>query len=332
MPIDQDRDRKRGLPAVHTMRAARKSGRFGRTTVKLVAYAGVAVAMVMVGYNYFTDRKLAQSREQLAMQARAVRATVGARWTPLQGELEAVSLGVNGASAYPGDLTDPMLHTWDFRTEPGLYVRMRLADIDAADPARQLESFRRVMQFSTRDGFTSCVFKSAPNDDHHDTGLVDQPWNLKTAYQAVRVLGDDWLQEVESTDSELRLRAYTEQWENARDSAIPRVVDMMTRATFYLFVYDEDVAEEILGPAPDGGASNMARLQMVPHPVRIHLVDLRSKKLVLRRRLTADAGFRLVGEGALDDDAERAVRRQVQNCQLARDFWGEVQHKPAAAP
>ena len=330
MPIDQDRERKRGLPAVHTMRAARKTGRFGKTTVTLVIYGVAALAAVMVAYNYFTDRQITQNRHALAAQVKAARATVGARWTPLRDELEAYSLGANVAAVYPGDVTDPDVHKWDFRSDPGLYVRMRLGDLNATDATHRIEDFRRTAQFSTHDGFTSCLFKAEANPDPKTAALNDQPWNLKTAYQAVRVLGDDWLQEVESADSQLRLRAFTEQWDTARDTAIPHSIDMMTRATFYLFVYDEDVPEAALIAPPDGGVNGMNELQMVPHPVRIHLVDLRKKKLVLRRRLTANAEFRLVGEGTLGDDADRAVRRQVQNCQLGRDFWAQVQ--PPAVP
>lgn len=333
MAIDQNRDRKRGLPAVHTMRAARKSGRFGRTTVTLVIYGAAGVAAVMLTYNYFAGRALEASRRELIGEVNAARATVGARWTPLRDELEALSLGADVEPAYPGDFTDPEVHKWDFRNDPGLYVRVRLSDVNVGDPAGRAESFRRAAQFSVRDGLTSCLFRAEAAQDPKEGVLGEQPWNLKTAYQAVRVLGNDWLEEVQSADSQLRLRAFNEQWQNARDDAIPRAIDIMTRASFYLFVYDEDVAEAAQYAPADGGAAGMAELQIVPHPVRIQLVDLRKKKLMARRRLTADSGYRLAGEsGTLGEDSDRAVRRQVQNCQLGRDFWRTLQAPPDALP
>ena len=318
MPIDQDRDRKRGLPAVHTMRAARKGGRFGRATVTLLIYGVAALAVVMVLYNYFSNRAIERDRHELSGEVKAARATVGTRWTALRDEIEGFSLGDNLAAAYPGDVTDPDVHKWDFRDDPGLWVRLRLADVHDA------EDFRRVVPFSTHDGFTSCLFRAAPSKDSKPGVLSEQPWNSKRAYQAVRVLGDDWLHEVDTADSQLRLRLFRDTWVAARDAEIPQAIDLMTRATFYLFVYDEDVPE-MMTVGTDGGAPGMPELQVVPHPVRVQLVDLRKKKLVLRRRLTADASYRLAGEsGQLGEGADRAVRRQVQNCQLGRDFWKEV--------
>lgn len=332
MPIDQDRDRKRGLPAVHTLRAARKTGRFGRTTVTLLIYGVAALAVVMVAYNWFSNRAIEDSRRQLAGEVKAARATVGAKWTLLRDELEALSLGENGAATYPGDLTDPDVHGWDFRDDPGFYVRIPLSDL-AGDPSHRAEDFRRSAQFSVHDGFTSCLLRAEASKNPTNGILSDQPWNLKTAYQAVRVLGDDWLHEVDVADSQLRLRAFAEQWQTARDDAIPRAIDMMTRATFYLLVYDEDVAEMAAITPLDGGVPGMAELQIIPHPVRIQLVDLRKKKLLLRRRLTVDSSYRLAGESAqLGEGAERAVRRQVQNCQLGRDFWRAAQAPAVPTP
>jgi len=333
VPIDQDRDRQRGLPAVHKMRAARKTGRFGRTTVTIVIYMAIALAAVMFVYNYFANRAIEASRRELAGEVKAARATVGARWTPLRDEMEALALGVDVEAVYPGDFTDPEVHKWDFRDDAGLYVRMRLSDVNLGDPAGRPEAFRRAALLSTHDGFTSCLFRAEAAKETKDGVLGEQPWNLKTAYQAVRVLGDDWLDEVQGADSQLRLRAFAEQWQTARDQAIPKAIDMMTRSSFFLFVYDEDVAEAAQYAPPDGGTAGMAELQIVPHPVRIQLVDLRKRKLVLRRRLTADTSYRLAGEGgALGEDSDRAVRRQMQNCQLARELWRELQAPPTALP
>ena len=294
-----------------------------------VVVSGVnAGANVGLNVNYSGTVGVALAAREIGVPAVAVSGDVGpsgssdlATASSLVLDLvPALSLGENIADTYPGDFTEPAVHTWDFRDDPGLWVRLRLSDVHDA------EDFRRVIPFSTHDGFTSCLFRAEAANEVKNGVLGEQPWNLKTAYQAVRVLGDDWLSEVESADSQLRLRAFDEQWVNARDRDIPRSIEMMTRSTFYLFVYDEDVPEMMtVGGGGDGGAPGMAELQIVPHPVRIQLVDLKKKKLVMRRRLTADSSYRLAGDGApLGQDTERAVRRQVQNCQLGRDFWKEV--------
>ncbi len=318
MTVDQDRDRKRGLSAVHTVRAQRKSGRFGRTTLNMVLYAGLAIAAVMFVYNAWEKRAIESARRALMGEVRAARATVGAEWEPLQASIERYA----GDEAfrnptYPGDVTDPGMADWQFRDQPGLYVRLRLRDV-VGTPDFATE-FRKLALSSTHDGFTSCLLRTAATGVAKDGVLSDQPWNLKTAYQAVRVLGDDWMQEVESADSQLRLRAFSEQWQAARDTDIPRAIEMMTRSRFFLMVYDEDVpALDALAPG-DGGTAGMAELQSIPHPVRILLVDLQNKRTA-RRRIQVDSTYRLMGESPPLEGSDASLRRQVQNCQLARAF------------
>ena len=55
----------------------------------------------------------------------------------------------------------------------------------------------------------------------------------------------------------------------------------------------------------------------MPHPVRIFLVNLRTKEVVLRLRTSADGEFRAVTETALPEESRKAIQRQVNNCSLA---------------
>lgn len=304
------------------MREQRRSGRFSRTTVSLVLYTGLAIAALMFVYNAWEKRAIENARRTLLGEVRAAKATVGAEWEPLQASIERYA----GDEAfrnptYPGDHTDPAMLGWQFRDQPGLYVRVRLRDV-VGTPDFTGE-FRKLALLSTHDGFTSCLLRSEAAAEVKEGVLSEHPWNLKTAYQAVRVLGDEWTQEVESADSQLRLRAFAEQWQSARDTDIPRAIEMMTRSKFFLMVYDEDVDAT--------NAGTMDELQAVPHPVRILLVDLQNKR-VARRRLQANATYRMMGGSPELEGSDAALRRQAQNCQLARTFAESMQPTTESPP
>jgi hypothetical protein len=59
-------------------------------------------------------------------------------------------------------------------------------------------------------------------------------------------------------------------------------------------------------------------LQLVPHPARIHLFDLKSRKEILRLRRSGDARVIPAGERVVTDEETRdAMQRQANNCALA---------------
>jgi hypothetical protein len=171
-----------------------------------------------------------------------------------------------------------------------------------------------------KDAFAACLLRE-PNDrgarGEIDGGaFAEQPWNLGQAYAATRVLTDEWVRDVRESDDELRLRVFTEQYEQAIREQVPLAIDVVRRARFFLLVLDEDVTDA--AALADGGGITEAALQLVPHPARIHVFDLTSGREILRLRRSGDARVIPAGERfVVDPETREAMQRQANNCALA---------------
>ncbi len=265
-----------------------------------------------------SEHELNTGRQALLAKQRAVVATLGAEWLPLRDNLEHdvldAAAGADGKGAYAGDHVEPAARTSDFRSQPGLYLRMRLAD--ATSP----QAIRAVAVDAKRDAFAACLLRET--NERGARGEVDggafaeQPWNLGQAYAATRILTEDWVGAVKDADDDLRLRVFVEQYDKAIREEIPVAIDVVKQAQFFLLVLDEDVPEA--AALTDGGPMTEEALQLVEHPARVFLFDLKDNKPIARLRRSGGARFIQAGERAVTDDETRdAMQRQVNNCSLA---------------
>jgi hypothetical protein len=302
----------RGLSSIAQAREDRASGRTRWTTQAGFA----ALAVVLGGYlvhMVVSDRQRAADRSALLKKQKAVAVTLGAEWTPLRDRLESEVLGA--AKAYEGDYVDPAARKGDFRTQPGVYLRMRVAD------AKDAASIRKVAAESKKDAFASCLLRE-PNErglrGELDGGaFAEQPWNVGRAYAATRILSDEWLTSLREADDEMSLRLKSEEYETAVRDQIPLAIDVVKRAQFFLLVLDEDVPEA--RAAADGGLVDDLLLQAIPHPARVQLFTLPDGKEILRLRRSGGAQVIAAGERPVSDsETQDAVRRQANNCSLAR--------------
>lgn len=325
-----DKKRDIGLKAIRGAQDDRRRGKPARISGPVWLAAGGAILLSVVIAWALSGRALAKAKADLLAQQRAAVKTVGAEWAPLRDKLEGVA--VEAAGAYPGDLVTPEVARWDFRTAPGLYLRLRVED------ARDVASIRKHAAGSLRDGFTACLLRHeggriqalARGDVDAGSGAQDQPWNLRQAYAATRVLGDAWASEVENASDDLRLRVFEEQYEKAKKEEIPLAIEIVKRAKVFLLVLDEDVPEAKDVP---GDAGAVEALQQVPHPVRVLVVNLENGKLEARVRRNAVGEFMIAGERAVTDPEVRAaMKRQVNNCALAEEVKNALgKSAPAAA-
>lgn len=287
-------------------------------TARLFAVSGVVASLVL--YTLVSGYQLDQAKEKLLSRQRAAQQTLGADWFPLRDKLERIVRDTSG-DATP-DHVEAAARTWDFRALPGLYLRLRLEE------ARQATSLREAAALSVHDAFTGCLLRESPKSAAEgDAGAFnEQPWNLRQAYRATRVLDDVWSREAKNADSELRLRIFEQQFESAVDREIPLAAAIVKKAAFFLLVLDEDVEEA--KRFADGGAVDSEALQQVAHPTRVVLYDLRKDALAFRVRREASASFRFAGEGTMRDPSVlAAMQRQVNNCALAEEIWRTV-HAP----
>jgi len=323
-----DKPRDIGLKAIRDARMARAASKRGRVSGKTWLLGFSAVLAVVVAAWLFRDRSLANQKEEVLAKQRAALATVGAEWFPLRDKMEKTA--VEAAGPYKGDLVDPAAATWDFRSAPGIYLRMRVED------AKDVATVHKMAGESARDSFVGCLLRennptaaaAARGEADAGSGWEDQPWNLRLAYHATRVLTDEWVNEVKDAEDEIHLRVFVQQYEKAQKEEIPLAIDIIKKAQFFLLVLDEDVPEAAELVA-DGGKITQQELQQVPHPTRVHLVDLRSGKEIVRLRRESEADFRFAGEQRLRDPRVlAAMKRQVNNCALAHDVWAAI--KPPA--
>jgi hypothetical protein len=314
LPGGRPPDRVPGLPSVHKARADRDRGRFSRASSAFWLWAASGLAVLLIGYRFVSGRELDGAKADLLAKQRAVEASVGSAWFPLRDRIE--SLVVHAAERPVPDAVDPETASWGFRTMPGLYLRLRLAD------ARDVPSVRRASSSSQKDGFVGCLLRepnvAAARGDADAGAFAEQPWNWQKAYGATRILTDEWVAEVKNAPDPLRLKVFDEQYEKAVMSEIPLAIDLVRQAQFFLLVLDED-SDEAKAVA-EGGIVSEAVLQRSPHYARVHLYDLRNGKEALSLRRSAEANFVFAGEhDATDPETLDAMKRQVNNCALAKE-------------
>jgi hypothetical protein len=307
--------RQRGLSAIAGARDERSRGGVQWTTQMGLAGAAVVVGG-LIAYKVVGDRELNVGRNELLGKQRAVAVTLGAEWTPLRDKVEGDVLGASGPFA--GDDVEPEARKWEFKTQPGLYLRIRVAD------AKDAKQVRKAAADAKRDAFAACLLRE-PNDpvargEADASAVAEQPWNLGRAYTATRILTDEWVQEVKDADDDMRLRVFQQQYDHAVKGEIPVAIDVVKRAQFFLLVLDEDVPEA--ARLAEGGGIDEEALQLVAHPSRVHLFDLRSGREgreMVRLRRTGDGRFIPAGERMVTDPEMRdAMQRQANNCALAR--------------
>lgn len=307
-----------GLPSVLEGREKRLEGRFDRVTGRawLVVAAGLLLSLVV--YRVIAGRELEKRRSTLLAKQRAVEATVGKDWTPLRDRLEKFVLDRGGPFA--GDLVTPEAKAWASRVETGVYLRMRLED------AKSAASLRSASQDSAKDAFTGCLLRTQnPALAHGDAdagAFPDQPWNLRQAYAATRILSPEWVDQVKEADDSLRLRIFEQQYDMADREEIPRAIDIIKRADFFLLVLDEgaDDPDQVKPRWTDGGVDTAEEaIQLAPHWARVHVLDIAKDKEILRLRRHAEGGLMLAaGKPVTDDETLDAMKRQVNNCALAQ--------------
>lgn len=313
MVTPKDERPKPGLRSIHEGREQRARGKYSRATPNLLIYSAVAIIAILLGYRFFANRRLDEQRNDLLSKQRAVEQTLGAEWFALRDNLEKIT--VESATKWDGeDFVDADAKKWDFRSLPGLYLRLRV------DDAKDAASIRKNAIGAMRDGFVGCLLRE-PNTalarGEADAGVfAEQPWNTRQAYTATRILNEEWVREVKDATDDLRLRVFEEQYRKAIETEIPLAIDLVKRAQFFLVVLDEDVpaAKE----KSDGGPITSEALQLVPHDGRIRIVNLKTNKDIVRMKAHAQGTAVSMAGTVSDPEAIEGITRQVNNCSMAR--------------
>ncbi len=330
----------RGLLAIEEARTKRKEGRL--PTIPTRFFLWTLTVLVAWGIFYWrkTQNEIESQKAALFAKQRGIATELAAKVDPLKQRIELWTLEAGGA--YAGDLVLPELKSFDFTTQPGIYLRLRLED--ASSP----EKIRKAAIGSLRDGFTACLFREANADPSsgppckasHDCtpgtfcNEVNhcmppaQPYNMRTAYHGTRVLGEEWTVGLRAASDDMQMRLFEREFESAVKDDIPLVIDLLTRAQFFLLVLDEDPDPTEAAP-PQGGKLTFDAVQALPHTARVSLFGLKggAEKALARLRRSMAAKFVPTGPNAPSDpEILASQQRQVNSCQLAlqvREAFGK---------
>lgn len=334
MPPSAD-ERPRGLPSLAQSKQDRASGKVRYPSTKFWGWAAIVLAVTGIVHWKRSQGEVESTRSTLLAKQRAVVTELGPRWFPLREKIERWSLEL--AKEPGGEVVEKnVLASWKFLDKPGIYLRL---DVDqAASP----DTLRKAANDSLRDGFTACLFR-ADNKNQlsgkeckrtRECAMGEicneldrcappaQPYNLRVAYRALRVLSDDFIRDVQDASGDLELRKYVLFFEDTVQDEIPIAIGLLERAQYFTLVLDEPV-DNLKVPQ---GSSKSEALRSVVHPSRVGIWRLSDGKLVLRVRRTPDVELKQSGM-PLDERVMLAQQRQALSCALAgsvRDAMGDT--------
>ncbi len=327
----------RGLPTLNEARAERRRALVygkvklrGELSPRFWLWAAVILSATLVIYWKLWQGRLASQKAAVMAKQRAVAQTLEPQVVPQRDQIEKWVMEFSGAEQPKlvlSEITPDLLNS-----QPSIYLRLRLAN------GKDRKSIRKAASVSLLDGFTSCLFvrKGEPDPSRGpecltsadcDPGLLcneyhvclppPKPYNMRLAYQALRVLTPEWSDELHEASSELEVKAFERTLERVAEDDVPIAVRMMDRAKFFTLVLDED-PKGGLPESLDDEETEEQRVQRAVHRARVGIWNLSSGKQLLRLRATAGGRLVAVGKSVPHDPRiVAAQKRQANSCALA---------------
>ncbi|MCA9628441.1 MAG: hypothetical protein KC766_12275 [Myxococcales bacterium] len=314
------------------------------TLVIFAAFAGI--------YWWVSESKLSSAKSRTLARQRAMAQTLGTKLIPFRDDVEGWALELAKQPWMGNDVADGA-DLSKVQREPAVYLRLRMEN------AKDGKSLRSAAARSLRDGFTSCFFRQKDGVDPRkgppckaqadcDSGLLcnewdvctrpAQPYNLRLAFRALRVLSNEWSDEVNQAGSELALRVYNRDLDRTTKEDVPIAAEVLERARYLTIVLDEDPVDGLPPPAFDAGPSEPdeteeERIRRARHQARVGIWDLETKQRVFAYRVEASGRLLPVGGGrATDPRTLAAQERQSNSCALALAVKSQFNAAQAPAP
>ncbi len=338
--------RERGLPAVNQAKVEqRRALVFGRVRLSGVPpafwlWSLTAIGLFSVVYWRIAQGQLESRKAQVMAKQRAVARTIGPSILPFRDKIERWASELAGA--YPGDQVTPGAPYEQIRQSPGVYLRLRLAN------AKTPKDIRKAARVSLHDGFTSCMFvqkdaadptkgpecrttsQCTPGKLCNEWNVCADPpvpYNMRLAYRTLRVLSNEWTDELHATTNELAVSGYERDLDSVTRYDVRIAADILARSKYFTLVLDEDPPSGLPKELPDAGETPEERVQRVGHPARVGIWDLSDGRQVLRLRSEAAGDFVPMGERVIRDPGIVAAQaRQVNGCALALAVRGALGH------
>jgi hypothetical protein len=341
-----ERERRQpGLPSLNQARHDRKRAIvLGRARIyggapQFWMWTFLVLSIFGILYWKFAQGELASLKGGVMAKQRAVLQAIGPEILPFRDRIE--DWVIETARTEQPDFVAPAIDLEAIRKGPGVYFRLRRS---AATSVRDL---RAAANRSLRDGFTSCLFvqrevvtgrechlssQCEPGELCNDFMVCarpSQPFNLRLAYRAIRVLEPEWADELHRVTSDLSVRAFEVDLDSVTRYDVPIAVQVVAEARYFTLVLDDEAIEGLgrqrQSPSGDAGAegeelseTEEERLHRTPHRATVAIWDLRSGDLLARVRAMASGSFVSVGQDRPVAERVRAAQqRQVNSCALA---------------
>ncbi|MEM6786894.1 MAG: hypothetical protein AAF715_05195 [Myxococcota bacterium] len=325
----------RGLPSVSEARAERR--RLQSLPPRVWLWAVIFIGVGIVIWWRLDQAKINEMRTELLARQRAVKDELGPRWDPLRERLERWT--TDCAEAAFTDVAPPasLLSTWDFRTMPGIYLRLAQSD------ARSTDQIRDAANASLKDAFTACLLTATNANPLRGTECQttrdcprgqmcnefercttpSQPYNLRTAYKSLSVLDDAWVAETQEVTNELTMRGLVGTFDDISAYDLPLATDLLNQSKYFLVVIDEPAEAAVngggVGAAEAASATDEDErgIPTADHPARVCLyrLDAEADNLVFRLRRMAAGALR--GPATSHPESAVALKRQANSCALA---------------
>jgi hypothetical protein len=343
----------RGLPALEESRAERRRAlvvgkvRLRSPPGQFWLWSATLIAGFAVFYWKLAQGQLESHKSQVMAKQRLVAQELGPRIVPWRDRLEVWVKELAGP--WQGPHAVPDADVGAIRKGPGVYLRLLL------DQARDEKSLRSAAAESLHDGFTSCLFEreagvdpragprcQSPADcapgllcnEYNVCARAEQPYNLRLAYRALRVLSPQWSDELHQASSDLAVTARDRDLDRVTHDDVPLALEIFSRARWFTVVLDETPPGGVPPERPDAERPETPaqRIQAVEHHARVGIWELSSGRRLLRLRDRAWARLERVGEKKeLPADSVAAQQRQASSCALAMSVE-EALSRAAPAP
>src|SRR5262245_43418345 len=125
--MKEEPSRTRGLVAVEESRANRKAGgRIPAVPGRVLIWIATIIVAWSIYYWRQTQAEIESQKAALFAKQRGIVAELGGKFDPLRQRIE--DWTQQEAGAYAGEVAASELGKWDFATQPGIYLRLRLSD------------------------------------------------------------------------------------------------------------------------------------------------------------------------------------------------------------
>jgi hypothetical protein len=345
--------RERGLPSLKQSKEQRRRALvLGKVRIREAApqfWIWTIVIFVAFGVVYWNiaERELQTRKSSVMAKQRAIAKELEPRLMPIRDRVEGWVQEL--ASGPESPILNSGLSAESLRQSSGLYLRL------LRDNAVSVDGIRKGATVSLHDGFTSCMFarseKTKSDDgtacfssgqcqpgemcnDWHVCAPPSQPFNLRLMYRSMRVLSSDWSDELHRATDEWQVRTFENDLEKVMRDDVPIAIRLAAEARYFTAVIDEPptagLPPEVAGEDPEGLNRPELRVQLVDHPVRVGVWDLKSGEQLVRLRLQSGAQFVPMGRmKSSSEETQRAQQRQVNNCSIAADLREQLDRAQA---